>query len=547
VWSFLGLPEPTPLQYDIAWWLQHGPKRQVIEAFRGCGKSWITSAYVLWRLLKNPQEKFLVVSASKQRADDFSTFTLRLIKDIPILKHLTPRVDQRESKIAFDVAPALPAHAASVKSAGIFGQITGSRSTHIIADDIEVANNSATQDMREKLLNAISEFEAIIVPEGNPRITFLGTPQTEESIYNKMAAKGYTVRIWPARFPTSAKIESYRGNLAPSLMERLELDEFMVGKPTDPDRFNDIELMEREASYGASGFALQFMLDTSLSDAEKYPLKLADLVIMNVNPFKAPIGVQWGSGPAQIAKDITNVGFSGDRWHRPLFWDDTLSEYEGSVMAIDPSGRGGDETTYAIVNQLHGNLFVVDMGGFKGGYTEETLKELAKLAKHNKVNDIVIESNFGDGMFTKLFLPVLRKFHKCAVDEVRHNTQKERRIIDTLEPLMNQHRVIMNEDIVRKDAKRLGNEQGVQYSIFYQITRLTKERGALKHDDAVDVLAMACAYWVEAMSRDEDQAMEDHKEEALEVALEEHLDHLMGISDEKPNECLWWDIKDRRV
>lgn len=135
VWKHLNLPDPTPVQYDIAYYLQHGARRKVIEAFRGVGKSWITSAYVIWRLLLNPQLNFLVVSASKDRADNFSTFTLQLINDIPLLNHLIPRDDQRSSKIAFDVAPAEPDHAPSVKSVGIFGQLTGGRADEIIADD----------------------------------------------------------------------------------------------------------------------------------------------------------------------------------------------------------------------------------------------------------------------------------------------------------------------------------------------------------------------------------------------------------------------------
>ena len=106
VWKHIGLPDPTPIQYDIAKFLQHGPNKIVIEAFRGVGKSFITSAYVLWRLYCNPQLKFLVVSASKSRADAFSTFTMRLIQEMDILAHLRPRDDQRNSRIEFDVGPA---------------------------------------------------------------------------------------------------------------------------------------------------------------------------------------------------------------------------------------------------------------------------------------------------------------------------------------------------------------------------------------------------------------------------------------------------------
>ena len=73
----------------MAEYVQSGPKRSIIQAFRGVGKSYITSAFVCHQLLLNPELKFLVVSASKARADDFSTFTLRLIAEIPILRHPT--------------------------------------------------------------------------------------------------------------------------------------------------------------------------------------------------------------------------------------------------------------------------------------------------------------------------------------------------------------------------------------------------------------------------------------------------------------------------
>jgi len=518
IWKHLQLPEPTPVQYDIASYLQHGPKRQVIEGFRGIGKSWITSAYVCWGLLVDPQSKYLVVSASKQRADDFSTFTLRLIKEVPILKHLAPLPDQRESKLAFDVAPARAAHAPSVKSAGVFGQLAGSRATHIIADDVEVPNNSLTQDMREKLLKTCMEFEAIIVPEVG-RITYLGTPQTEESIYNALRDRGYHCRIWPARYPVK---DVYNGALAPFIAEKMS--DALTGKTTDPRRFTDQDLLERELAYGKSDFALQFMLDTSLSDQDRYPLKTSDLIITNLNIDKAPLSIQYGSAKEQLMKDLFQIGFTGDRWFGPMFYDkDNWVEYEGRVMAIDPSGSGKDQTGYAIVNQLFGNLFVMDCDGFAGGYDDLTLIKLAKIAKQFKVNEIIIEANFGDGMFTKIFQPVLNQYHQCKLTDVKHNIQKEKRIIDTLEPIMNQHRLIIDERVVRKDEKAALVDRN--YSLFYQITRMCKERGALKHDDKVDALTIAVAYWLESMSRDENESVKSYKQEALDKALENFINH----------------------
>ena len=515
-WQHLNLPDPTPVQYDIAKHIQNGEKRIIVEAFRGVGKSWITSAYVVWLLYMNPQLNILVVSASKTRADDFTTFTLRLINEMPILQHLIPHSDQRQSKISFDVGPANASHAPSVKSVGVTGQLAGSRADVLIADDIEVPNNSATQGMRDKLSEAVKEFDAILKPNG--RIIYLGTPQNQESLYNKLPDRGYKVRIWPARYPNEDQLVSLGDKLAPRVKRELENDPELVGKSTDPNRFNDYDLAEREASYGRSGFALQFMLDTRLSDAERYPLKVSDLVVMDIPTEEAPEKVVWASGEQYVVQELPNVAFNGDHYHKPMFISDQFVEYSGSVMSIDPSGRGKDETGYAVVKMLNGYLYVRRCGGVAGGYSEEALQKLSLIAKEEQVNEIIVESNFGDGMFNQLITPVLSKIHPVTLSEVRHNTQKEKRIIDVLEPVMNQHKLVIDKKVIKQDyesTQHLPPEQSLRYQLMYQLTRVTAERGALSNDDRLDSLAMAVQYWVDAMAQDADRQINSRREEML--------------------------------
>lgn len=506
VWDHLQLPTPTPVQYDLAVYLQHGPKRCVIEAFRGVGKSWVTSAYVCWLLLRDPQHKVLVVSASKSRADDFTTFTMRLILEMPVLQHLRPRTDQRNSKIAFDVGPARPDHSPSVKSVGITGQLAGSRADTIIADDVEVPNNSFTLAMRDKLSESVKEFDAILKPGG--RIVYLGTPQTEQSIYNTLPERGYEVRIWPVRYPDDKQIGGYGPRLAPFILDKIARGA-KEGTSTEPRRFSDEDLREREASYGRAGFALQFMLDTRLSDADRYPLKIADLIVMSCNPEVGPAKIVWAGDPGLIVPDLPNVAFTGDRFYRPMWTADQWTPYTGSVMAIDPSGRGRDETAYAVVKFLHGFLYVTACGGFSGGYSDETLEGLAKIAKEHAVNQIIVEANFGDGMFTKLLQPVMTRTYPCSIEEVKHSTQKERRIIDTLEPVMMQHKLVIDPRVIKADydsVMRYPAETQRNYMLMHQLTRITRDRGALAQDDRLDALSIAVAYWVENMSRDADKA-----------------------------------------
>jgi len=524
-WEHLGLPDPTPVQYDIADYIQSGPKRRCVMAFRGVGKSWVTSAFVCHQLLLDPTKNILVVSASKQRADDFSTFTLRLIAEMEILQHLKPGDNQRNSKIAFDVAPAPASHAPSVTSKGITSQITGSRADLIIADDVESLNNSATQMMRDKLAMQVQEFDAVLKPNGH--IIYLGTPQTEQSLYNELPDRGYDVRIWPARMPTEKQITGYGKRLAPAIIE-MDLE---PSKAIDPKRFNEFDLMEREASYGRSGFALQFMLDTSLSDAERYPLKLSDLVIMRLDKEQAPEKVIWAGTPEYAYKDLPCVGFGGDRFYMPMGTSGEFMNYQGSVMSIDPSGRGADETAYAIVKMLNSQLFVVAAGGLPGGYDEDTLKALAVMAKEHSVNEVIVESNFGDGMFTALLQPILSKIHKVTISEVRHSIQKEKRILDVLEPVMNRHKLIVDEKIIHDDynsTKHLPPEKALKYQLFYQMSRLTRDKGSLAHDDRLDVLAMAVQYWVDQMSRDVDDAMMSHKRDKLSQELTKFMNHTIG-------------------
>ena len=427
--------------------------------------------------------------------------------------------------ISFDVGPALADHSPSVKSVGITGQMTGSRANIIVADDVEVANNSLTQMMRDRLSERVKEFDAILKPGG--RVVYLGTPQTEMSLYNALPDRGYEVRVWPALYPTTAQITGYKGWLAPYLLRKLIKAPILAGTATDPMRFSDEDLMERRVSYGRGGFALQFMLDTSLSDADRYPLKLADLIVMSCSPEMAPVKLAWASAPELCYQELPCTGMTGDRYYRPFWKAPEMADYSGSVMSIDPSGRGKDETGYAVVKNLFANLYVTASGGLAGGYSGETLEKLAGIAKAHKVKAILIESNFGDGMFSQLLRPVLARIYPCTIEEVRSTSQKEARIIETLEPVLASHRLVVDPKVIEEDYKTSLDDP--RFGLFYQMTRLTKDRNSLAKDDRLDALALAVAYWLEAMSRDQDKAVEGLKDKHVMESLKDFVKGALGI------------------
>ncbi|WP_281278048.1 phage terminase large subunit [Novosphingobium umbonatum] len=517
VWKYVMLlPQPTRVQLDVARYLQLGPARRFIQAFRGVGKSFLTCAYVVWRLWKDPQLKVVIVSANETLATECATLIKQIIEHSAgdgLWDELRPKMGQRTSALAFDVGPAVPDKSPSVKVVGIFGQLTGSRADLLISDDVEVPKNAETESMREKLEGRTAEYAAILKPDGE--IVYLGTPQSQESIYRRLPEKGYEVRIWPARYPTADRFSNYKDHLAPILKEDMERDPSLCkpvastlgGKPTDPARFSELDLMSREQELRAAAFLLQMQLDTSLSDADKYPLKTKDLMVMDIDRKIAPVRVAWGSGPELALKDLANVGFDGDRLHRPMYLSPEFSEFTGSVLHVDPSGRGKDETAYCVTKFLNGVIYVRQWGGLNDGYADSTLHALAKIAADEEVNLVVTESNFGDGMFNRLLEPVLARYRAVPVEEVKSSGQKELRILSLLEPLLAQHRLAIDTSVVRKD---LAFPDTVKRGL-YQLTHLTAQRGALKHDDRLDVLALAAAYWTQYLNRDQMKAEEDWK------------------------------------
>lgn len=568
IWEHMSLPAPTPAQYDIAYFLQFGwagygitpdgrivewfgheavePDRtgwtrmgdadakfreDVLEAFRGIGKSYLTAGFALWRLYRDPfSEKILVVSASGSKAKEFVSMAKTLLTSMDILAHLVPREDQRDTAWAFDVNGASISQSPSVKAVGITGQITGSRATLIIADDIEVTDNSRTEEARERLLHKTNEFAAIKVT-GGADVIFLGTPQTEESIYTKLIREmGATGWILPARYPMADKRASYvfkreGGTDIDCLCPRaraVDADPSLAWKPTDPERFNEHELQARE-SKGRSYFALQFQLDTSLSDAERYPLKQHDLIVMACNPFKAPMIVQWGkdSNRRNARVDLMNYGFSGDHWLAPLFVDTEWREYEQSLLFVDPSGRGKDETAWAVVKTLHGMIYAVETGGISGD-PGAAMAAVAAAAKNHKVHEVVVEPNYAGAIWINAFEPILAKIWPaekpgdtagCTIREAEWSrTQKELRIIETLEPVMTTHRLVVDESVA---------SDGV---LMYQLTHITRERNCLTHDDRIDALAGAVAELVNTLRVDVDQAAREMKEAEEDEMLEAFIE-----------------------
>jgi hypothetical protein len=366
--------------------------------------------------------------------------------------------------------------------------------------------------MREKLLQLVTEGESVLTPKEDSRIVFLGTPQTTFTVYRTLRERNYKPFVWPARYPRS--MVGYEDILAEDLQKDIDeegLDK-LSWKPTDT-RFSEINLLEREQSMSRSNFMLQFMLDTSLSDALKFPLKLSDFSVLSLDPARGPSDLVWGADKETLL-DLPAVALPGDRWHRPKATGEFVS-WTDTITAVDPSGRGKDETVSMILSQINGFIYIRDIYATQDGYSDTTLREILRRSKQFGSKTCLIESNFGDGAIMELLKKHAQEMKiGMAFEESRATTRKEDRIIDTLEPVLNQHRLVIDQRLVNWDYQSnndMAPEERLPRMLMYQLTRMCREKGAVKHDDRVDALALGVKHFQDILAISSREALISEK------------------------------------
>ena len=351
-----------------------------------------------------------------------------------------------------------------------------------------------------------------------------------------MTLTGYKKFIIPARYPEN--MAKYKGHLAKYIVDKMIADPSLVGKSTDPMRFTDEDLLTRELLIGKSTFALQFQLDTELSDMERFPLRTADLIVADLDRFRVASYMAYSSNKQHILKDLPNFGFSGDRFYTHGYIEEPFVPYTQVGMFIDPSGSGTDETGWCIIAHFAGRLYVLAFGGLQGvGYSDDNLAYLAGVMRDYKCTHCVIEDNFGDGMYSKMFTPFVRRIvGNCFMESVKTFTNKERRIIDTLEPVMVQHRLVIDKTALKAESDWVNEDRTLRqmYSLQYQMTHISKDKGSLKHDDRLDALALGVKHWEDTLNKDINKAKEDAKRKRL----TDELDRLKQIHNQLyPNQA----------
>ncbi|QHJ75319.1 DNA maturase B [Sphaerotilus phage vB_SnaP-R1] len=527
--AFLGF-NTTEIQEDIAAYMQNGPRLRMVMAQRGEAKSTLAALYAVWRIVQRPATRVLIVSAGEDQASEVATLVVRLIQTWDILECFRPdrMAGDRTSTSAFDVHYALKGldKSPSVACVGITSNLPGKRADLLIPDDIESNKNGLSATQRAQLLHLSKEFSSICT---HGDILYLGTPQSKDSIYNTLQGRGFEIRIWPGRYPTEEEEERYAGRLAPLIVQRMRANPELRkgggidgsrGQPTDPQRYNDAELIEKELDKGPEDFQLQYMLDTSLVDALRQQLRLSDLIVANFSPELLPEVVAWQAAAKYEVELGPDFPVTLAKMYYAAPTESHFVAPKDVFMYIDPAGGGADEIGIGVACALGPYIHVLDVAGLKGGLNEANEAEICDIVRRNKVSRIKVESNMGHGLFEinlrAVFNATKDLQHMAQSISGEYSTgQKEKRIIDSLVSPMQRHRVIVHQRVFesdRKYAKQHSIEARTGFSLWFQLANITTDRNSLPHDDRLEAVAGAVREFKHVLDQDAHKAAEKRQE-----------------------------------
>ena len=515
LWKATGRDDPHKtaqlgwVEEDICDYMQHGPRLAGVLAWRFAGKTTlITCPFGLWRAFGNPDHKTLVVSKTgRAKAQEFTDLARKWIENVHFLKHMSPRdhAALRDSNTyGFDIAGLkTDDKVPSFKAAGIDGHITGSRAHTVLPDDIEDSENASSLAQRTTMLTRVNEFDTIAQyrmahqpvtsPGGEVRV--VGTFSDEESVYHAMAQNGYQFRTYPMICPEPG--DSFL-NLAPAIQTRIADGRLKPGDIIADYRVSR-EAVVAQQKKGRRWFSLQMQCQANVRETNRYPLRLDNFLVLNTSTDQGPPDLAWGltdhdNAPTALT-DIRMNGWPGDALRRPIFYSPPSQwlPFHHTFAAIDPGGSGKSETILTVGSALNGFLFIKALIAYPGGASPQNLANIASVLKAHKATRCLVEGNLygskdstANPFINLLQVEVNRLVTNdskwgCDVAQSWHTRNKEHRIVETIGPPLDAHRLV------------LAREVAADTDLQFQISRLTTEPGSLTRSDRVDALAQLVA------------------------------------------------------
>lgn len=355
----------------------------VLQVFRGAAKSTITALWIVFKLVKDPSLRFLILSADDRAAKRMSRDCRNIITRHPLASHLRGREEQwRENQ--FDVVGNDDARNPSVSAYGITSNITSARTDICVFDDVEVKRNTGNEEMREKIRLRINEVDHLLIPVTGRKL-FIGTPHAFESIYPERIEMGATSLFLPLIMNPEGEWPE------------------MQGESRWADRFTEDVIKLRQLQSTKGEFLSQYQLiPVSVEDSILEPDKCLIyeqevLYYRSHGRLYANIGgIRDAHGTILGGQDVVSVS---------AFWDPSLSKAKGdsSVLAIVYSTDRGHYFIH--------RLFTIT------GDADQQCKQVRKHLVEFKVPAVGIETNGIGGFLPQILLKQTRGTG-IGVDEV---------------------------------------------------------------------------------------------------------------------------------
>ena len=188
-------------------------------------------------------------------------------------------------------------------------------------------------------------------------------------------------------------------------------------------------------------------------------------------------------------------------------------------------GQNGDETGVAILYECNGYIIVKWVTGIPGGTSPDKLKQVIALAKQYKVNKVIVEKNYGNGAYAEAMRgQALKDEVPIDIEEVWSTGQKEKRIVDSLDPVLGSHKLLIDTKVLDNDVistQKYSLDSRMQYQFLFQMCKLTRDKGALIHDDRLESVAQGVTYLIQYISKNADKAIQNKKEQKLKAFMQD--------------------------
>lgn len=447
-----------PLHVRVCVWLERawlsGEPLLLMMLPRGHAKSTILEIFNAWVYYCWPLLRILHQSESDGTALKTSRGTQNVLRRHPLTAGLLPNDTGTVEQWWVKGAAENDARNASMYAKGILSNVTSSRADFVQNDDIEVPKNIGTPEAREKLRFRLGEQVHIAVP-GAPTI-YIGTPHTHETVYDDVKAQGamsLIIRMFEqehriAKADKSRHAVPFKPEwvfsgigkdarlLRPQVDYVVEGDVLVLASPGGelidcyagaawPERFTAEEMqVRRRKTRTINEWDSQYQLHAK-------PVANVRLDPTRITPYDVePRFVRANNAQAMYLGKVQIVGAA-------CRWDPSSGKLKSDLSGVAVTLQ--DETGRRYLHRvqvLKGEIAEFDQDGktITGGQ----VYQLATLIKDLSLPRVTVETN-GIGGFAPTVLRAClkqRRITNCAVVDVTSTVNKNKRILETLEPLL---------------------------------------------------------------------------------------------------------------